>query len=322
VKLRPPFLALLFLGMFPLLPAQTPPRTESPIKTVFIIMMENHNWTRDPHGNNLKDNPDAPYLNWDLVPNGAHAENYWNPPHEHPSLGNYLWLEAGWDFGINGAKTRRSVKENTQFTHQHLAYQLSGKDISWKGYGGRYFTPDTCPVLKWSFPQVFFSDLTDDASLHALPCIRHIRPLEELSSDLAAGAAPRYNFIVPSLCDSMHSECAKDNEIRTGDNWLRENVPLILNSRQYKEGGALFIVWDEAGYGDGPIPMLVLSPYAKKNYENFTRYDHASLLRTVQEIFGVPLLRQANCRVDLRAMFHPNVIPDPVGNATPEWVCR
>jgi hypothetical protein len=69
------------------------------IQTVFIILMENHNWTGD--GNlDIKNNPAAPYINKTLVPMGSHAEQYFNPPNNHPSLPNYLWLEAGTNFGI------------------------------------------------------------------------------------------------------------------------------------------------------------------------------------------------------------------------------
>src|ERR1700745_45798 len=105
------------------------------IKTVFVIVMENHNWTRDESSRNIKGNPEAPYINYDLIPNGAHANNYWNPPNEHPSLGNYLWMEAGTDFGINGPiLTARTVKANTQFTHLHLVWQLMSAGKSWKAY--------------------------------------------------------------------------------------------------------------------------------------------------------------------------------------------
>src|SRR4051794_35315767 len=61
--------------------------------TVFVILMENHNWT------DIKDSPSAPYLNA-LLSQGAHAEAYYNPPGLHPSEPNYLWLEAGTNFGV------------------------------------------------------------------------------------------------------------------------------------------------------------------------------------------------------------------------------
>jgi hypothetical protein len=40
-------------------------------------------------------------------------------------------------------------------------------------------------------------------------------------------------------------------------------VPRILNSVALKTGGALFIAGDEAASGDGPIGMIVLSPFGK-----------------------------------------------------------
>lgn len=275
---------------------------EHHIKTVFVIVMENHNWTGDG-SYDIKDNPDAPYINYDLIPNGAHANNYWNPPNEHPSLGNYLWMVAGTDFGINGNLDYRTVKENTQFTHQHLSYQLTASGRSWKGYSGKAGPSNTCPVVTWGVPQVFFSDLTDDASPTAPKCIEHIRPLSELAPALEKGTAPDFSFIVPNLCDSMHTGCDDTNPIRDGDDWLRANVPLILNSKQFREGGALFIVYDEARLGDGPIPMIVMSPFAKPGYGNEIHYTHGSLLRTVEEIFDLPLLRNANDEPDLRNLF-------------------
>jgi phosphatidylinositol-3-phosphatase len=77
-------------------------------------------------------------------------------------------------------------------------------------------------------------------------------------------------------------------------------VPLITESDEYKGGGALFIIWDEAEdsgkFSDGPIGMFLLSPFAKgggkKAFSNSIHYDHSSTLKTLQEIFGVghPLL--------------------------------
>src|SRR3954467_6888548 len=61
---------------------------------VFIILMENHNWS------DIKGSSSAPYINNTLLPEASHAEQYYNPPGIHPSEPNYLWLEAGTNFGI------------------------------------------------------------------------------------------------------------------------------------------------------------------------------------------------------------------------------
>ena len=100
------------------------------IKTVFIILMENHNWT----GGGSKDimgNSRAPYINDKLIPMSSYANQYYNPPHLHPSLPNYLWLEAGTNFGIrNDGPPRR----NEQKTTKHLVTLLDGGNVSWKAY--------------------------------------------------------------------------------------------------------------------------------------------------------------------------------------------
>jgi hypothetical protein len=81
-------------------------------------------------------------------------------------------------------------------------------------------------------------------------------------------------------------------------------VPTILNSAAYKNGGALFITWDEAATGDGPIGMIVESPVAKVNYANSLHYTHSSTLRTMEAIFRVsPFLGDAANATDLSDLF-------------------
>jgi hypothetical protein len=270
------------------------------IHNVFIIMMENHNWT----GNaslSIKGNPEAHYINEVLIPDGAHPSNYNNPPHIHPSLPNYLWLEAGTNFGI--LNDNHANGANTQTTGLHLVTLLKNAGISWRSYDA-WSTGKTCLLDQDHTPFVFFDDVTNHHQLHSKYCIDHVRPISELDSDLVDGKTARYSFIVPNLCQAMHSYCGK-NQIKAGDEWLSGVVPKILDSSAYKDGGVLFIVWDEAARGDGPIPMLILSPYAKKGgFTNHVYYNHSSTLRTVEEIFGVsPLLRDAAHEPDLKAFF-------------------
>ena len=301
----------------------------SKVKTVWVILMENHNWTGDNAGAafgdpDLKDNLRAPYVNGTLLDTSAHAEQYFNPPGNHPSQPNYLWLEAGTNFGVL-ADTQPGDPRNF-LTHKHLVRLLEDAGISWKAYpepdfGSPVF--DNCPLDFSNFDVehlafVYFNDVNHGLNPESAECIRHVRPYYELATDLANQTSARYNFIVPNVCHDGHegvSPCdaleSKDNTLR-GDTWLKQNVPLILNSAEYKRGGALFIIWDEAeddgAFSDGPIGFFLLSPFAKGEgkaaYTNYIHYDHSSTLRTLQEIFQVgPLLGAAANANDLSDFF-------------------
>ena len=152
---------------------------------------------------------------------------------------------------------------------------------------------------------VYFNDVNDNLNPNSHECLSHIVPFDHFEKDLAAHQIPRYNLIVPNLCHQGHEgiqSCAPneaaDNTLRS-DEWLKEHVHVILDSKEYKDGGALFILWDEAEdtgkYSDGPVSFFLLSPFAKgegkKAYINKIAYDHSSTLKTIEEIFQVtPLL--------------------------------
>src|SRR5204862_498908 len=254
-----------------------------PLKTVFLIMMENHNWS------DVTSSSSAPYINNTLLAIGAHAAQYFNPPGIHPSLPNYLWLEAGTNFGISADD---SPSAGHQSTTMHLVTLLKNANITWKAYqediGGT-----SCPLSNVSGyvtkhdPFVYFDDVTNSLSSTSAYCIAHVRPFTELATDLANNTVASYNFITPNLTNDMH-----DGTIADGDTWLAKNVPVILNSTAYRQGGVIFITWDEGEGGsapgdtkDGPIGMMVLSANAKVGYQNSIHYDHGSTLRTVEEIF-------------------------------------
>jgi hypothetical protein len=290
-----------------------PAQTVHHIKTVFLIVMENHNWTGDG-SLDIANNPAAPYINYTLIPMASYARDYNNPPGIHPSLPNYIWLEAGDTLGIwdDGPPA-----QHPQSTTNHLTTLLEKAGISWRAYEEN-ITGSTCPLTNEGSldpngnqlyapkhdPFVYFEDQTNDLNPNSTKCISHVRPFSQLATDLTNNTVARYNFITPNLCDDMHDPCNGD-PIAHGDTWLKDHIPAILNSTAYRSGGVIFITWDEAAVGDGPVPMIVLSPFAKGNhYSNGIYYTHSSTLRTLQEIFDVyPLIRYASWRPDLRDLF-------------------
>jgi len=276
--------------------------TSNTMKTIFLILMENHNWS------DIKGSSSAPYINNTIMPMASYTEQYYNPPGNHPSEPNYLWLEAGTNFNILNDE---DPSANHQDTKQHLVTLLSNASLSWKSYQEGISGKD-CPLTENGVyapkhnPMVFFDDVTNTNDPNSAICIAHVRPYRELAGDLQKNTQARYNFITPSLCDDMHDTCAPFyDSVKQGDTWLQQNLPTILNSQAYQNGGVVFITWDEGEGGDGPIGMIVLAQDAKGDgYSNTIHYTHSSTLRTIEEIFGLtPFLGDAANATDLRDLF-------------------
>lgn len=134
-----------------------------PIKHIFVIAMENHNWTQPagPAGSiqQIYQNPNAPFIN-SLVDgsaqvyiNGqlvniskqvAYATAYHNVlatasgdnPSIHPSEPQYIWAEAGTNFGVaqDSDPYKDTVTPNVFNTTQHLSGLLQLAGESWKSY--------------------------------------------------------------------------------------------------------------------------------------------------------------------------------------------
>jgi hypothetical protein len=272
------------------------------IKTAFVIVMENHDWSA------IKSGRSAPYIQ-SLFDEGGHAERYFSPRDLHPSEANYIWMEAGDNLAIFDDD---GPDLNHRTTKAHLVTQLDNAGVAWKTYQ-EGITGTECPLASRGHyqpkhnPMVFFDDQTDDRDARSARCIEHMRPYAELERDLAEGTTAEYNFITPDTCHDMHDfeGCETPDVVKNGDLWLSRELPKIFASKAYKEGGALFIVWDEnEGNPGDSIGMMVLSPFAKKGYQNDIAYTHSSLLRTMQDVFAVgPYLRDAEGANDLSDFF-------------------
>jgi phospholipase C len=200
---------------------------------VFVILMENHTWT------NIKGNADAPYINNTVLPMASYCDQYYTPAGLHPSEPNYLWLEAGTNFGITNDNPPSS---NHQSSPAHFVTQLKNAVISWKAYqedidGVSCPTTDSPPLSGLHYavrhdPFVFFDDVVNSVTPS---CVSVIRPFSELATDLASNNVAQYNFITPNTCDDMHDSCAPtSNPVKQGDDWLAANLPVILSSNAYQ----------------------------------------------------------------------------------------
>jgi hypothetical protein len=150
-------------------------------------------------------------------------------------------------------------------------------------------------------PFLYFADIIGDDSR----CQAHVVPYAALAADLAADALPVFSFITPDTCNDGHDNpCAGGSPggLARADLWLSRNVPALLAYLRSHDG-LLLITFDEAsatdtsgcctgGPGGGPgaggrVGLLALSAAIRGGSVVSTPYDHASLLRTIEDSMGI-----------------------------------
>jgi hypothetical protein len=269
------------------------------IRTVFMILMENHDW------DSIQGSPFCPYINNTLLPQSSYTTAYYSKLGVHPSEPNYLWLVAGTNFNVRNDDAPSLNHQNSTNT---LFHQLDRAGLSWKCYAENISGTDVPDVNAGPYavrhvPFVFF----DSVRTNLAYTTNHIRPFTELARDLTNNTVARFNFLVPNVTNDMHDLASGSPSTRQqGDNWLAREMPRILTSTAYTSGGVIFLVWDEgANETDGPVGMIALSPRAKGGgYHNDIFYTHSALLRTVQDIFGLkPYLADAAYANNLGDLF-------------------
>ena len=119
------------------------PAQADPLQTVFVIAMENHNWSQpssQSSPNQVLGNPAAPYINSLVTPGNpnaaqvSYANNYRNAGvGVHPSEPNYIWAEGGSNFGVNNDADPYTGGTN-QATTQSFSNYLQNSGQSWRSY--------------------------------------------------------------------------------------------------------------------------------------------------------------------------------------------
>jgi hypothetical protein len=282
---------------------------------VFVVAMENENI-----GQIFGDTADAPYINGTLIPTGARATGFVDElPLSLPSEPHYAWMEAGTNAFADHTFTTNSAPSATNSTASpaHLATQIDDAGLSWTAYEeGIDATTGSCPIAGSGFyapkhdPFVFFRDVVGSPPAKTTPtCAAHFKDLPSLSGDLSAGAIADYVFITPNLCHDMHGAngCPDTDLIRAGDDWLGDNLPAIL-AFAGAHAGVVFVLWDE-GDSTGHLPFLALGQGVKSGYPGAMMYTHSSVLKTVEEMLGLPILPTVAGVDDLSDLFVAGRVP-------------
>jgi hypothetical protein len=234
-------------------------------------------------GYSIVGSSDAPYFN-QLIEKCGLATNYLAVA--HPSLPNYVALTSGSTQGITDDAEPSSHPLRTASIFSELGSNWRAQIES---------MPSACDrVTSGQYaarhnPAVYYTGIVSSCRRNDLPM--------SLPLDLNAG----FTMIVPNICDDMHS-CP----VSVGDAWLRRIVPSIVASSQYQSRSlVLFITFDENdSMASNQVPTIVIAPSTPRGDRVHLRFNHYSLLRTIETLLHVGLLGHSKSARSMIAPFH------------------
>jgi phospholipase C len=180
---------------------------------------------------------------------------------------------------------------------QTLADSLQSIGVSWK-----FYAPAS--------GQIGYNFSTLDA-------INHIRngPLwttniasdSQFATDALAGNLPAVSWLVTGVENDHPKGCA----ICASENWAVNQINAIMQGPDWNST-AIFMTWDDSGgfydhvpppvndqFGLGPrVPLIIISPYAKTGYISHTQYEFSSILKFIEELYGLPPLTQRDANAN------------------------
>ena len=281
------------LPLFP--PGSAAPAASPPAIPVFdhiyLIVMENHEF------GSIVGSSDAPYINGLIRRYGLATRM---TAVAHPSQPNYLALFAGSTFAVHDDGVHHLTAKN-------LVDQLQAHDRTWRVYAqnlpaqcsqvfGSKGPVDLAGLPGWYArkhePAITFNDIAGSSTRCAR--ITHLAGFNPAAAD--------FELIVPNMSNDMH-----DGTIAQGDAFLRAFVPRITSSAAFAKS-LLIITWDEGGSsigGGGRVATIVVSPQVPRGFRSNVAHTHYSVLRTIEDSWGLGCLNQACKANNLAEFFNP-----------------
>lgn len=240
---------------------------------------------------------DAPYLN-SLAADCGLATNYHAVT--HPSLPNYLAATGG-----STARVDSDCGPGDCPVHgASIFQQLQDAGLQWRSYAESM--PSNCAqsseddyATKHN-PAAYYTAIRERCRQWDVPM--GTPQAGAFTTALRDGTLPAFSFVTPNMCHDMH-----DCSVSTGDRWLREWIPLITDTADYRAGRTIvFLTWDEAegGSDSNRVACIVLGASVPTGLRVEVPFGHYSLLRTTEELLSLPLLGRAESAPSMRTAFH------------------
>jgi acid phosphatase len=260
-------------------PSVTPTNGIPAFRHIYVIIMENQEYS------SIVGSKQAPYLNSLIARYGVATDFY---AETHPSEPNYIALTSG---GLQGTNSDGYYN----LSAPNLFDQIEAAGKTWHVYAQDY--PGGCfagslyagaadgPGAAGEYarkhnPAISYASIVHDPARCAR--ITHLAGFDPAAAD--------FEFIVPNQINDMHS-----SSVAAGDDFLKVFVPQITESAAFADS-VVFITWDEGSTsinGGGRIATIAISPGMTPGSRFSGQANHYSLLRTIEEAWGMPYLGEA-----------------------------
>jgi phospholipase C len=182
------------------------------------------------------------------------------------------------------------------FDRPALTDLLDAKSLSW-----HYYQASLGPGL-WNGPDAI-RHLRHSPEYHA----DVVAPPSQVLRDIANASLASVAWVTPTYAASDHA----GNTDGSGPSWVASVVNAIGKS-QYWNSTAIFVTWDDWGgwydhvkppqynsYELGfRVPLIVISPYTSQGYVSHKQHEFGSILKFVEETFGLGSLGTTDVRSD------------------------
>ena len=228
---------------------------------VFVIVMENRSYSQALAGRYTAQ----------LAKQYEYASNYHGV--SHPSLPNYLAMTSGSTWGISDDGFHPLPAGG-------LGAELTKAGVPWRAY----MEGMSNGCFRSGYP---YALKHNPFAYYGGSCPANVVPFTRFANDMAQLAVPRFVWITPGLCNDGH-----DCSTSVADAYLARTVPLILATQAWRQGGVLFITWDEGEDAANSALTLVIRP-GQSPRSSPVAYNHYSLLAAIEDRLGVARLGNA-----------------------------
>jgi len=203
---------------------------------------------------------------------------------------------------ITQSRNPNGPQQQACFDYTTLGDELDAAHLSWRFYAVRYNNDGGGNGGTWSGYQavkhIFRGpDWKNDV----------ITPNWRFITDVRAGKLANFTWITPQCAESDHNECGGGY----GPSWVSAIVNTVGNSK-FWNSTAIFVQWDDWGGlydhvappledydGNGfRVPLLVISPYAKKDHVSHVQFETTSVLRFAEDLYGLAHMTAADTRAN------------------------